>query len=78
MRNLGIPAEIVSHKDLYKLGTAACFDSPSFYEMVVGGRKAVGSAQTRKNGIVLQHGSIIRDMDVETLFTALAFPSREK
>lgn len=75
LRNLGIPAELVSHKDLDKLGTAACFDSPSFYEMVVGGRKAVGSAQTRKNGVVLQHGSIIRDMDVDTLFAVLKFPS---
>ncbi len=77
LQKLGIPAEIVSHKDLDKLGTAACFDSPSFYEMTVGGRKAVGSAQTRKNGIVLQHGSIIRDMDADTLFAVLSFPSEE-
>ncbi len=77
LRNLGVPAEMVSHKDLDKLGTAACFDSPSWYEIVVDGRKMVGSAQTRKNGIVLQHGSIIRDMDTEMLFSVLNFPSSE-
>jgi len=77
LQNLGIAAEIVSHKDLDRLGTAACFDSPSFYEMVVGGRKAVGSAQTRKNGVLLQHGSIIRNLDEEMLFAVLAFPNAE-
>ncbi len=77
LQKLGIPAEVVSHKDLDKLGTAACFDSPAFYELVVKGRKAVGSAQTRKKGIILQHGSIIRDLDVDTLFAILNLPSDE-
>lgn len=74
---LGIDAEIVSHKDLDRLGTAACFDSPSFYELTVGGRKVVGSAQTRKNGFLLQHGSIIRALDEDLLFDVLAFPNEE-
>ncbi|HZW83257.1 MAG TPA: lipoate--protein ligase family protein [Candidatus Deferrimicrobium sp.] len=77
MEKIGIKAEIVSHKDLSGLGTGACFDSPSFYELVVQGRKAVGSAQTRKNGTVLQHGSIIRELDVEQLFAVLHFPKSE-
>jgi lipoyl(octanoyl) transferase len=77
MEKLGIQAAIISHKDLSGLGTGACFDSPSFYELVVQGRKAVGSAQTRKNGIVLQHGSIIRELDIEQLFAVLHFPKSE-
>ncbi len=77
LHKLGIPAEMVSHKDLSGLGTGACFDSPSFYELVVHGRKAVGSAQTRKNGMVLQHGSIIREMYVEQLFAVLHFARPE-
>ncbi|HWJ02450.1 MAG TPA: lipoate--protein ligase family protein [Verrucomicrobiae bacterium] len=77
LNKLGIPAEMVSHKDLDKLGTAACFDSPSWYEIVVNGKKMVGSAQTRKSGVVLQHGSIIRDMDADTLFEVLAFANPE-
>ncbi|HEX3015842.1 MAG TPA: biotin/lipoate A/B protein ligase family protein [Desulfobacteria bacterium] len=74
LQKLGIQAEIVGHKDPNGLGTAACFDSPSFYELVIGGRKAVGSAQTRKNGILLQHGSIIRELDADVLFELLEFP----
>jgi lipoate-protein ligase A len=41
----------------------ACFDSPSWYEMVVGGRKIIGSAQTRRNGVILQHGSLLVSFD---------------
>lgn len=76
-RRLGIEAEIVSHKDLDRLGTSACFDSPSFYELTVGGKKVVGSAQTRKNGFLLQHGSIIRNLNEDLLFEVLAFPNEE-
>jgi lipoyl(octanoyl) transferase len=38
--------------------SAACFDAPSSYELTVDGRKLVGSAQTRRNGVLLQHGAI--------------------
>lgn len=38
---------------------AACFDAPSWYETMVGGRKIVGSAQTRRDGVILQHGSLL-------------------
>jgi lipoate-protein ligase A len=55
--------------------SAACFDSPSWYELVVEGRKVAGSAQTRQHGVVLQHGSILLDLDVELLFEVLQFPS---
>lgn len=77
LRNLGLSADLVSHKDLDALGTAACFDSPSFYELVVGGKKVVGSAQTRKNGILLQHGSFIKEIDVDLIFDVLKFPTQE-
>ena len=35
-----------------------CFEVPSDYEITAGGRKLVGSAQMRSNGVVLQHGTI--------------------
>ena len=31
---------------------------PSAYEIIVGGRKVLGSAQSRRAGLVLQHGSL--------------------
>jgi lipoyl(octanoyl) transferase len=38
--------------------TPICFEAPSDYEITVGGRKLVGSAQWRSQGGVLQHGSL--------------------
>jgi lipoyl(octanoyl) transferase len=55
--------------------SAACFDSPSDYELVIDGKKVAGSAQTRQHGVVLQHGSILMDFDEDLLFTLLVFPS---
>ncbi len=48
--------------------SAVCFDAPSWYELVVEGRKVAGSAQTRQKGVILQHGSILLDIDEEKLF----------
>ncbi|MHB1652152.1 MAG: lipoate--protein ligase family protein [Desulfitobacteriaceae bacterium] len=76
LQSVGIPAEM-AQGDLAKAGSAACFDAPSWYELVVDGRKLVGSAQVRKNGVLLQHGSIILHFDAELLFNVLKFPSEE-
>jgi len=35
-----------------------CFEVPSDYEITVGGRKLVGSAQMRTRSVVLQHGAL--------------------
>ncbi|MFE5319165.1 biotin/lipoate A/B protein ligase family protein [Paenibacillus sp. NPDC056579] len=78
-RKLGLDAQMVqlaSEEDKSKyasMGSAACFDSPSWYELVVEGRKIAGSAQTRQKQVVLQHGSILLDMDTEQLFRVLRF-----
>ncbi|MBI3327957.1 MAG: lipoate--protein ligase family protein [Nitrospinae bacterium] len=49
----------------------ACFTTPSSYEVAVGGRKVVGSAQRRVHGVILQHGSIPLSLDLEKLFSLL-------
>jgi lipoate-protein ligase A len=67
LKNLGIDAEMVSrsnrHAHLVKKGSKdpACFSSPSWYEILVHGRKIIGSAQRRLSGAFLQHGSILLD-----------------
>lgn len=69
LRNLGIQAEMVSrsgwHADLVKKESKApsCFSSPSWYEIVVKGKKIIGSAQRRERGAFLQHGSLLIDHD---------------
>ncbi|MFD2446031.1 biotin/lipoate A/B protein ligase family protein [Bacillus sp. CGMCC 1.16607] len=55
--------------------SAVCFDAPSWYELVVEGRKVAGSAQTRQKGVILQHGSILLDLDEDKLFQLFKYPS---
>ena len=69
LRGLGIDAEMVSrsgrHAGMVKSSPQepACFSSPSWYEILVKGRKIIGSAQRRVGGAFLQHGSILIGYD---------------
>ncbi len=70
LRLLGLPAEMVTREDSSHASLvqkrpkeASCFSSPSWYEIVVQGRKIVGSAQRRAGRAFLQHGSILIDYD---------------
>ncbi|MCE7794307.1 lipoate--protein ligase family protein [Salipaludibacillus sp. CUR1] len=80
-RNLNLQAEFSiprskEEKDrLKRPRSAVCFDAPSWYEMIVEGRKVAGSAQTRQKGVILQHGSIIRSVDVDKLFDLFLYKS---
>lgn len=51
---------------LSKLGVSACY-SP-INDIIVHGKKISGSAQTRKGGILLQHGTILVAADVDRMF----------
>jgi lipoate-protein ligase A len=53
--------------------SAACFEVPSAYEIVAGGRKLLGSAQHRNSAVVLQHGSLPLTGDLTRLVDCLAF-----
>ncbi|RXI99492.1 lipoate--protein ligase family protein [Anaerobacillus alkaliphilus] len=78
-KNLGLDAYFAVPKtkeeqDLLKSPrSAVCFDAPSWYELVVEGRKVAGSAQTRQKNVILQHGSIILDLDEVKLFDLFKF-----
>lgn len=74
-QTLGVDAEMVASVGKPQERSAMCFDAPSWYELVVDGRKLVGSAQVRKEGVLLQHGSILLHFDAERLFQLLKFPS---
>ena len=58
-----------------------CFEIPSNYEITVNGKKLVGSAQSRRKGGVLQHGTLPLTGDLTRIVQALTFPdeaAREK
>lgn len=74
-KNLGINANYA--EDLTKERSAICFERPAFYEMVADGKKLSGNAQTRKRGVLLQHGSIPLSIDTDMLFDLFAFPNEQ-
>ncbi len=43
-------------------------------DLVVNGKKISGNAQTRRNGILQMHGTILCDVDVEKMFSLLKVP----
>ena len=46
-------------------------------DIVVKGKKVSGSAQTRRNGVLLQHGTILLGVDVDKMFCILKVPSEK-
>jgi lipoate---protein ligase len=46
-------------------------------DIVVDNKKVSGNAQTRKNNILLQHGTILLDVDIERMFSVLKVPSEK-
>jgi lipoate-protein ligase A len=54
-----------------------CFDQPSNYEITSDGRKLVGSAQARRRGMVLQHGTLPLYGDLRRIAQALQFEGEE-
>ena len=46
-------------------------------DIVVKGKKVSGSAQTRRKGVLLQHGTLLLDVDVDKMFCVLKVPSEK-
>ncbi|HET6370224.1 MAG TPA: lipoate--protein ligase family protein [Nitrospiria bacterium] len=63
LRRLGIPAEISPGGPERHRRDSYCFDRPARHEIVVQGRKLIGSAQRRWREAFLQHGSILLSLD---------------
>lgn len=73
LRRLGVaadkaPGTVRVNSDV----SAACFEVPSAYEITAGARKLMGSAQSRRAGYVLQHGSLPLIGDITRLIDVLA------
>jgi lipoate-protein ligase A len=61
LRSLGVNAHLASHRPTVRPsdGPTSCFAVPVGGEILVAGRKVVGSAQVRRGHSFLQHGSIL-------------------
>ena len=78
---IGVTAELVPLREKSEIHhsdfKSICFSVPSQYEVQVEGKKIVGSAQVRKREIVLQHGSLLIELEKDKLFSIFNFPSAQ-
>lgn len=81
LRKLGLDARMAPHKGRERSGpaihSAACFSAPSSYEVVVGDKKLIGSAQRRYRDGIIQHGSILINLDLDELMAVQKFTRPE-
>jgi len=87
---LRIPANLVDKTNAIKSETQenqvkrhnpVCFDVPSNYELSVGGKKIIGSAQSRRSIGIMQHGTLPLSGDITRITQVLSFeddPSRQR
>lgn len=72
---LGVRARRAPRGNAIPPGLRPCFDIPAEREIVVGDRKLVGSAQWRRGGALLQHGSILVADDQALIEQLLVTPA---
>lgn len=82
LKVLGIEAQLSMPRAAYsqtkrRQASAACFDAPSHYEVTICGRKLIGSAQVRKDGVILQHGSLLLQFNPKQVAALLNLPTSE-
>ncbi len=75
LTRLGAQAAADQQASTVQAAGAVCFETPSHYELTVSGRKLIGSAQVRRFGGVLQHGSLPLTGDIARICDGLAFES---
>lgn len=60
---------------LAHLGIAAEFKPIN--DVITNNKKISGNAQTRRNGVILQHGTILYKVDIDTMFSLLKVPDEK-
>ncbi len=80
LQRLGVAVTLAPGHDQSRRPThgPACFDQPSGHELLLDGRKLVGSAQVRRNGALLQHGSILFAPQLEPFLQCLRLQPEEE
>ena len=76
--SLGLPVEVHQGKNPLAYQQPVCFENPSDFEITVGGKKIIGSAQARKKEGILQHGSLPLSGDLTRITQALAYPTEQE
>jgi lipoate-protein ligase A len=78
LRLLGLAAHADPMISRPVIKSPVCFDIPSHYEVTVSRRKLVGSAQVRRKGGALHHGSLPLKGDLGRICDGLAYPDESR
>jgi lipoyl(octanoyl) transferase len=80
LQTLGLPAQAQEKSDAgnsTRNTNPICFEVTSNYEILIGGKKLIGSAQARRKGSVLQHGSLPLCGDLSRITKVLHFENEQ-
>lgn len=72
LRRLGARPALAPRRPAPGVAAGPCFAAAVGGELVVGGRKVLGSAQQRRGGALLQHGSLLLEDDQRVVRSVLA------
>jgi lipoate-protein ligase A len=80
LESLGLSVQTKPKEEVQKgpMTEPICFEIPSNYEITINGKKLVGSAQARKKGGVLQHGTLPLYGDLTRITDVLVFEDEER
>lgn len=70
---LGADVDVTSPEAAGQAKGPVCFEVPSNYEITASGKKLIGSAQVRRGGAVLQHGTLPLVGDITRIVDVLCF-----
>jgi len=62
-------------RGLARLGVESSFEPIN--DIAAGGKKISGNAQTRRRGCLLQHGTVLLELETETMFSLLKVPAEK-
>jgi lipoate-protein ligase A len=81
MHIMGVPAHASQNNppvQINDLSKPVCFEVPSSYEIICNNKKLIGSAQLRRDELVLQHGAIPLFGDITRIALVLSSTTPEK
>lgn len=73
LSKLDVAAQMTTQDKAGKALGPVCFEVPSNYEVTAEGKKLIGSAQVRRRGTVLQHGTVPLYGDVTRICDVLVY-----
>jgi len=75
---IGADSKLKEQEEKHRSKDPVCFQYPSDYEITFAGKKIIGSAQARRFGALLQHGSMPLFGDISRIISCLKFDTQDK